>query len=181
MTGHRERPTLRRPRIFIGVERLLFLVAGAGLVLMMLQITLDVATRNLLGRSIPATSLLVANYFMIIVGFIPLAIAEKDRAHIKVELINGLLPRQLDLWLHRLTYAFSFAACVFIIWHTAQEALRRYEAGTVVVELDFPVPVWPAYLAVPVGFAWFAAELVRSAFMNERAQSPDDIGPHYGQ
>ncbi|MDP5335124.1 MAG: TRAP transporter small permease, partial [Paracoccaceae bacterium] len=59
---------------------------------MMLHVTADVAGRYLFNSPLPGTIVTVANYYMVIIVFIALGVAEEKRAHISVEFLTDLMP-----------------------------------------------------------------------------------------
>src|SRR6056297_3359879 len=78
-------------------------VAGVVAVLFMIaHISLDVLMRNLFLAPIPATSVVVANYYMPIIAFLPLALTEKLDQHVSVDLVFSNLPRPVQIWLLRI-------------------------------------------------------------------------------
>ena len=75
-----------------------FVVKGASLVgaicvvLMMLHVTADVAGRYLFNAPLPGTIVVVANYYMIIIVFLAIGVAEERQSHITVDIVTDLMP-----------------------------------------------------------------------------------------
>ena len=79
-------------RVMAGMIRVLTWVGMLAVILMMLQITIDVAGKYLFNAPIPATISMVSNYYMVVVAFIPIAYVETRNEHITVEVVTEFLP-----------------------------------------------------------------------------------------
>lgn len=126
-------------------------IGGVGILLMMLHVCSDVLLRTVIGISMPATLVAVSHYYMLAASFAPLALAERERAHISVELIDRFLtPRQrkvLDLGVALVTAALMMALAV----RTLAEAVGAYHVGTVQMDGSHRIVTWPAYFILPFG------------------------------
>jgi TRAP-type C4-dicarboxylate transport system permease small subunit len=135
----------------------LALVGATGVLLMMLHVGADVATRNIFGRPIPATNEIVSRYYMVLIAFLPLAWVEQRRGMVSVEVIDGVLGptgrRISDL----LVALFACVVYVVLVYTTWGIAIRSFRTGSSVIVLNFLLPVWPTYFLPPVGFALAAA------------------------
>lgn len=135
-------------------------LAGIAVALMMVQVTLDVAMRHLFGTPLPATLTIVSYYYMVIAAFIPLALAEDRRAHISVEVVTELLPKPVQRHLAGLILLPTAAITGLLTWRTFEAAVDAFQGGTAQVSGSSPIPVWPAYFALPVGAGLMTALLV---------------------
>ena len=72
-------------------SRAIAILAGAGVLVMMVHICGDVVLRTLTGRPLPATVEIVSRYYMLIVAFLPLAWVERQDGMISVEFIDGMM------------------------------------------------------------------------------------------
>src|SRR5690606_42075662 len=68
------------------------LVGGLLLVAMMVQVNLDGICRFFFGAPRPLTLEIVSHYYIVPGVFLPLAMVERDNAHISVELLSQHLP-----------------------------------------------------------------------------------------
>lgn len=143
---------------------------------MSLMVGLDVLTRNILGTSIPGTHLAVGHYFMVIIGFLPLGLAERLNSHIVVDLLVSKLPIRRQWVIQRLVWVLVLAVLLFITWKTFEKGLEQYEIGTIIVERDVPVPIWPAYFAVPLGFALYAGVVLDKLLSDIFGQADREMG-----
>ena len=88
------------------------MLAGAALVMMLLQISLDVFSKYLFNTPFLWTMDVVASYLMVAIVFLPLAQVERENSHIRVELLtNGLASqgRRLVLIFSTVVSAIYFA------------------------------------------------------------------------
>lgn len=134
----------------IGVVAVLFMIA---------HISLDVLMRNLFLSPIPATSVVVANYYMPVIAFLPLALTEKLDQHVSVDLLFTTLPRPVQIWLLRIVRLGLGLAAGYVANHFLNDALRKYQLDSYVKEAGLEVPDWPGYFTLPVGFGLFALVL----------------------
>ncbi|SFH66849.1 TRAP transporter small permease [Albimonas pacifica] len=135
-------------------------VGAVAVVLMMFQIVLDVVMRNLFQAPVPMTTTVVAKWYMVACAFLPLAMSEIVNRHIAVEVVFSTLSK------HRKRIVGGFACAVAFVVAAAMvrpfwfEAVKKYEAGSFIVENGRQLPVWQTYFFLPVGFALFAAVLL---------------------
>lgn len=135
------------------------LVGAAAVVLMMVQILLDVTLRNLFQIPVPGTTTLVTSYYMLIVAYLPLAVAERTDSHIAVEVVSQLLGEKFRQWLHALTWLVSAMVAGTIAYALWGEALKAYSYGSFVIEMNRSIPIWPGYFILPAGFGLYALVL----------------------
>lgn len=149
--------------MFLIGRALSYLVKSASLVgticvvLMMLHVTADVVGRYLFNAPLPGTIVVVANYYMIIIVFIAIGVAEEQRSHISVDVFTDLLPERprnmLSIFATLLTIAVT-AVLMIGGWTEAMKKTRMVatkEQGSQLFE------VWQSYWFVPVGAALMIA------------------------
>lgn len=147
------------------------IVGVMGVLLMIAHICLDVLMRNVFLSPIPATSVVVANYYMPVIAFLPLALTEKLDQHVSVDLLFTVLPRGVQIWLLRFVRLGLGLAAVYVADHFLGDALRKYELDSYVKEAGLEVPDWPGYFTLPIGFGLFA--LVLFCRLAESFYDPD--------
>ncbi len=157
----------------------LALVGAIGILLMMVHVGADILSRNLMGRPIPATNEIVSRYYMVLIGFLPLAWVEQRRGMVAVEVLEWVLGprgRRVSDLLVALIACGIYAALAWITWQTA---LSNWRSGSFVVVLNFRLPVWPTYFLLPVGLALAAiVTLVRALeVLTGHTPSPRGTGP----
>lgn len=135
------------------LARLASLVAGLALLVMMLEITADVAVRATSGRPLPATLEIVSHYPMVAIAFLPLAMVERRGAGIRIDLLDQLAAGATRRPWDATVQLISAAVWTALAWTTFGLALRNMHVGSFVIVVEGRLPVWPAYFVPPVGFA----------------------------
>lgn len=130
---------------------ILMLMGGAGVVLMMLNVTLDVVLKAFWNTPIQGTLEISSYYYMVAIVMLPMALVELDDEHVVVDLVYNRLPG----WVQRIVLVIACAAAVAILavmtWRTGQDAIRAWRVGEVVMG-SREVIVWPARVMLPIGF-----------------------------
>lgn len=157
------------------------LVGAAAVTLMMVQIILDVTLRNLFQIPLPGTTTLVTSYYMLVIAYLPLAVAERTDSHIAVEVASQLLGERLRQWLLALTWLVSAIVSGTIAYALWGEAVKAYGYGSFVIELNRSIPIWPGYFILPIGFGLYALVLaVRLACAVTGTDENDAFGTPHG-
>ena len=136
------------------------LLGALAVVLMMFQIVLDVVMRNLFAIPVPMTTTIVAKWYMVACAFLPLAMTEILNRHIAVEVIFSHLSRAWRRRVGGLACLFAFAVAAAMVRPFWFESLKKFDAGSFIVENGRQLPVWQAHFFLPLGFAAFAAVLL---------------------
>ncbi len=150
-------------RVLYGLSNALGLIGGVALVLMMLHVNLDVFGRYVFNSPVPGTLEIVSNYYMVAVVFLPLALVERQNAHISVELLSQHLPRIPRIVL--IGFA-SLAAAVYFAaftWQTWLDAVAKYQIGEY-IRGQIVIINWPSRFLLPVGCALITVLLVWKAW-----------------
>lgn len=135
------------------------MVGAVAVILMMLQIVADVLLKNILSWPVPLTSIFVANYYMVIAAYLPIALTEKLSRHISVELLFRHFSARWQRWMGGAVCLFSGIVCAAIAWELWFEAMKRLRVGTFIVEQAIVMPIWPSYFVLPIGFGLLALVL----------------------
>lgn len=130
---------------------LLTFLSCAAVVLMMLHITLDVFLRWI-GWPIPATVTIVPYYYMLPIVFLPLALVERNNAHITVEIVVKLLGRRVQQGLAVASWAVAAVVFGILLYQTWLDAVAKMRIGTFIMEVNHKIPIWTSYFFLPVGF-----------------------------
>lgn len=137
----------------------LALVAGAALVLMMLQITADVLLRTVVGTPLPQTIEFVSFYYMLAVVFLPLGVVEFAGHHVSVNLLSARLGRGGRRLLQLLAMVAGFGYFALMTYETAQSAAENYVIGEYLMGA-FALPTWPGRFFLPVGCGLYTLVLL---------------------
>ncbi len=131
------------------LRRAAALFAGIAMLMMMLIGALDVIGTNVLLQPIPAAFEFMATA-MVVVIFFSIALAQANRAHIRVEILTSRLPRPLRWLADFLQYAASLTLFLLIAWFGWKSGIRSVEVNEYASGL-INFPTWPARLALAIG------------------------------
>ena len=134
----------------------LAVAGGVALVLMMLHIVADVATKYLFNDPIDGTTEIVAAYYMVGVVFLPLAYVTFAEGHLIVELFTGRMSGRPLAALVGCAGLVTLAYILFFVYHTGVEALRRTREGEAWETSVDLVAVWPSRWFLTIGLGAMA-------------------------
>lgn len=146
----------------------LALVGSVGVLALLVHVGLDVLTRNLFGRPIPATNEIVSHYYMVLIAFLPMAWVERERAMVSVEILDPVLSERARLASDLLVALLASAVYVLIAWVNWRAGLSRWAVGSFVDVLGHRIPIWPTYFLAPVGFLLAALVTLLRAVQSAR-------------
>jgi len=146
-------------KAFRYVTRMLMLIGGAGVLLMMLNVTLDVFLKNIWNTPIQGTIEISSYYYMVAIVMLPMAFVEYENEQIGVDLLYTRLPRVLQLACLLVTFTITAVALSVMAWRTGLDAVRAFRVGEVVMG-SREVLVWPARCLLPLGFGLTAIAAV---------------------
>ena len=134
-------------------------VAGLGIILMMLHITVDVVAKKLFASPVPMTLEVVANYYMVLAVFLPMAYVETVGKQFRVDVgepfMSGHVKRALDL-VGRLVGIAFFG---ILAWHAWFYAIDKFHEGEMVMSANVLI-IWPSRFFVPIGAFMYTIVLV---------------------
>ncbi|MFG1463376.1 TRAP transporter small permease [Xanthobacter sp. DSM 24535] len=147
-------------------------LGAAAILLMMAHVSLDVALRKLLGQPLPGTLTTVTYYYMVIAVFAPMALVERHRAHISVDLLTPLLPARLHRHMQAINGVVAALIMALVAWSGWTDAVHDWQVSASQVQGSAVMPVWPAHFAVP-----FGAGLLAIAFLLRPVLRPSGTRP----
>lgn len=164
-------------RIIDGLIGICVVVGGLAVVAMMLHIVADVALKLLANAPLPGVSVYVSNYYMVAVGFLPLAMAERANQHISVEVLTQAFSRRWQLYAQFLGWLFAFGICALMVYRLWIEADKKTSVGAFVVDQTERMVTWPSYWFLPLGFGLLALTLVvkMALFFVDRRHAEADL------
>ena len=140
-------------RVVHGLSGGLGAIGSVLAVLLILHVSIDVVMRNIFGAPIAGTIEFVSNYYMIGITFLPLALVERRGAHISVEVLTEMMSPRVVFVLGALTTMVIIVVMGMLCWRSYLEAMSNYRRGSVLmVAGSDPMPVWPSYFMLPMGF-----------------------------
>lgn len=148
------------------VSGLVAMIGGIILFVMMVQVSLDVASKYILHKPIPSTLEIVSAYYMVALVFLPLGAVTRDHELLEVELFTQhLSPRGIAF--------FKMLGCIigaiyvfFLLKEGIEEAIHKTEIGEVWETATFDIPVWGARWFYPLGTFLMGIYLVLYAIDN---------------
>lgn len=132
------------------------LIGAICVVLMMLHVTADVLGRYLFNAPLPGTIVVVANYYMIILVFIAIGVAEEKRAHISVEFLTDLMPERPRTVLSVFSGILTVAVVGILMIAGWTEAVKKTEGGARMEQGSSMIEIWQSYWLIPLGAALMA-------------------------
>ncbi|NQU71342.1 MAG: TRAP transporter small permease [Rhodospirillales bacterium] len=126
-------------------------IGGIFIVLLMIQVVLDVAGREIFGLPIDGTLEIVSFYYMVGVTFLPLAYVSHEEGHIMVEMFTRKLSRPRLAGLEAVIGIMCFALVVVLVTQSWDAALDSYETEEMWETSDDLITIWPSRFALPIG------------------------------
>ncbi|MGM0915098.1 MAG: TRAP transporter small permease [Pseudomonadota bacterium] len=152
------------------------LLGTIAILLMVIHVTLDVILRSTLSVSVPATLETVTRYYLITLALLPLAWVEWRKEMIAVEALESLMSPILIRISDVLVSLLSAGVYLVLMVATWTKAMEQFQVGSYVMSLNFPMPVWPTYFALPVAFCLAAIVcIVRIPLLVSGTGTPTDV------
>jgi len=139
----------------------LSIVAGLGLLPLIMLTIADVTRRSATGKSVLGTVEII-EIGMVCVVFLAMMGAQVNERHIRTPLVTNRLPSRAAHVVRLVAALVSIGFLSWIVYETGQVAMasveaREYRFGIV------RVPIYPAKVFIPIGLAGFAFALVMEA------------------
>ena len=151
-------------------------LGAAAVFLMMAHVALDVAGKVLVSTPVPATLAMVSNYYMVVVAFLPLAVAERRDAHIAVEVLTDRFPEKVQHVLRGFGTLFFAGVFALLARQAFVEAASKREVGAFMLEQDVKVLIWPSHYLMAAGCTLMVLALlarIAGGFGPSANHSPD--------
>lgn len=150
------------------IERLTLIVGGGLLIGMMLLVTSDVLLRSVVGVGLPATSEIVARYQMVAVSFLPIALAEIGRQHVKATVFVDRLPSRVQALAVYVGRIVSLAIYGVLTFATGRQAASKFDSRAYVEVGQIDFLTWPSYWIAPISFFIMSCILALRLLSNPR-------------
>lgn len=154
-------------------NRLFAMLSGVALFLMLLIGASDVIGSSMFNQPLPG-AFEGTEALMVVSTFLALGLSQQRRAHIRVEVIVGLMPRPFQL----ASAVFSALLCALffglIAWFGWAIAIKSFNAGEFSSGL-VNFPIWPAKIALAFGASLMALQClwdVATAILDMRNTTP---------
>lgn len=152
-------------------------VAAAALVYVMVATVAEVVRRKLFGTSFPIV--LESSEVALVVGaFMGLGLAQQMKVHVATTLLLDRVGPALARAMLVTALLVVIALMAWLVYESGSAAWSAYERGEARQGL-YPVPTWPARLAIVVGFALLLLETGRDAIVAAFGSGPPPV--HQGE
>ena len=154
------------------------LLSGVAMLLMMLAGSFDIIGTNVFARPIPAAFEFIET-MMVVVAFFAISLAQARRAHIRVELVYGFMPRPLQFSADVLQFLLSAVFYGLIAWFGWRAGVRSFEQGEIAPGI-LSYPLWPARFALFLGASLMAVQCatdLMGLLVGHRDSGPQDREP----
>lgn len=146
-------------------------VAGVGLCALVLLVCVDITLRTLLNAPL-AWSVEVSGYLMALVALFGLAWAERQDAHIRVEIVIERLSERRRGELDALNRWQALALVAVAAWQGAEFCFRAWADGHRMLGV-LETPLWIPEAMIAPAFVLLILELARKSFARKDADSPE--------
>lgn len=135
-------------------------LGGIGILVMICHVVLDVVMRYFFNQTAPATLEVSQFWYMPIIVFLGMGVAQRTAQHISAPIIYDRLSPRLQFEFTVIGTALSVALLLGYAWYGLEEALQLMRQGA--IGLGSGVPIWQPRFLVPLGATLFAVELIIS-------------------
>lgn len=101
----------------------------------------------------------ISSFLMVVIVLMGLAYTQKERGHIKVDIILSRLPKAVRRWAELMILVISFVFTIILLYLTAGDFWLSVKWGTTSESvMAFPLAPWQAF--IPIGLAILALVLI---------------------
>ncbi len=148
------------------VSRYLSYIGNAAIAGMMLLTTADVIGRYFFNSPVLG-AYEITEYLMLIMVFAFLALAQREKAHINVDIVFMRLPEKAQAVLERFNHLVCLGMLILLTWrgvHHSVDLVHSHEESTLLKIPDYPFSIF-----LVIGCLVFCIEFFRDAFgLNNR-------------
>ena len=153
-------------------------LSGGAMMLMMLAGSFDIIGTYVFHMPIPAAFEFIET-MGVVVAFCAIALAQARRAHIRVELVYGFMPKPMQFSADVLQFLLSMVFYGLIAWFGWRAGVRSFEQGEIAPGI-INYPLWPARLALFLGASLMTVQCaidLMGLFLGRREPDPRDREP----
>lgn len=166
MTTAAEDDTPPVPALIRGIDRLsgwAAVLAALGVVLLIVNVSIDVVGRTLFRAPLAGTLEMTAYWWMPLITLMAFAFTEKGQEHIKVTILLDALPLRLRQLVEGTFGILAVALLLILAWYALQEALYAASIGKTTPSQP-PVTVWPFYFVAVAGVVLLALQAAATTY-----------------
>ncbi len=158
----------------------LMFLAGVGVFTMMVLVVCDIIGKYVFNHPIPGVLEIVAFYFMTMVAFLPLAIVQKERGHIVIELFTQMLSPRTLAYISVPVTIFGVLYLALYVWGSIKQAIRMMNVNQTADIFNLDLLIWPSRWILPISLVlmllWLLcqaiAELTDNAELKKELEAP---------
>lgn len=136
------------------------IVAGVGIVLMMLAESYEVVMRYVFHHG-TYWAVEVVGYLLLMVTMLAAGYIQRQGAHIKIDLITTRLPERVQTQLCIIISILALFFCIILVWESWEMALQSYQHGFT-CSTRLGMPFFIPQLLIPIGIGIFSLEFMVS-------------------
>jgi TRAP-type C4-dicarboxylate transport system permease small subunit len=152
------------------VTRVFSWISGAFILVLMLLVVLEVFLRDVFSTTIGGT-IEISEVMLAFLVFLGVAYAQQSSAHVNTNLVTSRIPPRVAGVVRTVGLVIAALVMLWAAWASAGRGWDSFQAGEARFGLR-SVPVWPARLIIPVGFALLALETLFTAHDAWRSGRP---------
>ncbi|HBA34225.1 MAG TPA: TRAP transporter small permease [Gammaproteobacteria bacterium] len=153
-------------RVLNGASNLCMFLGGVGVFTMMVLVVSDVIGKYVFNHPIPGVLEIVAFYFMTMVAFLPLAIVQKEKGHIVIELFTQKLSPRGAALLNVPVTLFGLFYMGLYIWGSIKQAIRMTSVNQTADIFNLDLLIWPTRWILPVSLLLMMIWMVCQMLIN---------------
>jgi len=139
------------------LERLLVVISVAAVAILMVHICVSVTARYLLNSPIP-DDLVISEFLMVVIVFLPLSSVQAEREHVFVTIFTEWMPNRTKVIMETFGVFIGLFAFAVISFATYADFKHAWDYGSYVEGL-WELVEWPAKFAVFFGIFLFTVRL----------------------
>lgn len=154
------------------VSKALSAVGMAAVIIMMIHVVLEVGLRSFFNAPIPGTLEMVTYWYMVLISFVGMWLAQQRNEHISVTLLVDRLGLGARRVIAVAGYCLTAVVLVLFIWFGFEGALQQMAVGE--FSGSSRIPIWPMRFVVPIALtAWLVALIAQAIATIRRPQVLD--------
>lgn len=160
-------PERHRPSLLERITNFVGILGGLGILFLLFHVVADVVSRFALNKPINGTLEISQYWYMPIIVFLGLAMAERTDQHISAPIVYDRLKPRLRIEFSFISMVLSVLLLAGFAWYGFEEAVTLMEQGASGIVSH--VPIWPTRFLVPFGSLLLALEVI-AKFISQAKQ-----------
>jgi TRAP-type C4-dicarboxylate transport system permease small subunit len=146
-------------KMLIRCEKASTYIAVLSIFVMMMLTTADAIGRYLFNYPIAGAYEVTEKYLMLIAVYLGASFTYREGSNIRIGLVIDRLPRQVRMGLNLFAQVFSICYGFVLVVPAVENVFRTYRENITLSSSN--LPLWPSYLAIPIGLFLMALFMLR--------------------